>query len=112
MDFPFLRLILEQAGHGLEQRRLARAVGAEDGEDFAFPYLQGHTEQGIDPVEVERLDAGDLQQSAHSPRYALITSGWRCTSAGVPSASLTPGSSATMRSARREAMRRSCSTSR
>src|SRR3989304_2219139 len=50
-----------------------------------------------------KRSSGRLSPRFHSPRYARMTSGWRWTSAGVPSAIFTPWSSATMRLARRAA---------
>ena len=60
-------------------------------------------------LETDR--SGSVAPARSVAQYARTTSGGRWTSAGVPSAIFTPWSSATMRPARRDAIRRSCSTS-
>src|SRR5205085_8172503 len=75
-----------------QRRRLARAVGAEDRHDLAL--VDGEREvadHGHRPVA--GLEALDLEEAhAGAPRYASITCGSSCTSAGLPSAISRPNS--------------------
>src|SRR5438552_151110 len=110
LDDALLGLVLQKPGDGAQQRGLAGAVRPEHGQDLAAIDRERYAGKGADPIEVERLDALELEQAHHSPRYARATSDRRWTSSGAPSATFSPRSSATIRVARREAKRRSCST--
>src|SRR6185312_14945468 len=84
-----------RAAHGSrdrpQRRRLSGAVRAEDGDDRAFGNLERDAAQGLHRA-VAGLDALEREQRAHSstPRYASITAGSACTSAGGPEAILRP----------------------
>src|SRR4029079_1010079 len=72
-----------------ERRRLAGAVGAEHGDDRALLDRERDPVQHVDGA-VARLDVLELEECRHAasspPRYAWITAGSRCTSAGPPAA--------------------------
>ena len=62
----------EQPGDGVHQRRLARAVRAEDGDDLAFVHLHRRLPQDLE-VAVGDVETLDLQHRAHrSVRLAEI----------------------------------------
>src|SRR4051812_47099755 len=90
---------------------LAGAVGPEQGDHPTVGDLERdpaqHGGRAVAGVEVLQDE-----QSAHvgAPRYARITSGLDCISAGVPSARVRPKSSATTRSDTRITKLRWCST--
>jgi hypothetical protein len=56
------RLVLEEAGDAAQERRLACAVGAEDGQDLARVELHRRSRERYEPVEVRGLDPLDAQQ--------------------------------------------------
>jgi hypothetical protein len=60
-DGPLLGLVLEQAGDGLEQRRLAGAVRTQHREDLPLAQLERHAGERVDAIVVEGLDARDGQ---------------------------------------------------
>src|SRR5690606_19980631 len=108
LDRPLERV--DDARNRLQDRRLAGAIGPEDGRDLAFAHLQADPADGLDravgALDVEQLQDGlahgaalrsDVASSA-VPRYASITPGWPCTSDGVPSASISPWFMASTRS--------------
>src|SRR6185295_3457700 len=100
------------AGDGLEDGGLAGAVGAQHGDDLAALDLQADAAQCLHRA-VAGLDVRELQDSvthAALPRYASITAGCACTSAGVPSAIIRPMLSASTRSETRDTRFMSCST--
>src|SRR5207253_667406 len=78
---------------GAERGRLAGAVRAEDGDDR--PFLDGKRD-AVEDVNrpVARLDVLELEERSHAasspPRYASMTAGSRCTSAGAPEAIVRP----------------------
>src|SRR5690606_34751015 len=113
---------VDDARNRLQDRRLAGAVGPEDGRDLAFAHLQADPADGLDrtigALDVEQLQDGlahgaalrsDVASSA-VPRYASVTPGWPCTSGGVPSASISPWFIASTRSDTFETSDMSCST--
>src|SRR6266545_3118421 len=78
-----------------QRRRLPGSVPAEDGDDFSFRDLQRHAVEHLHRP-VAGVDAVELEHGGHYsvvPRYASITAGSRCTSAGVPAAIFCPKSS-------------------
>src|SRR5439155_1418704 len=84
---------------GAQRRGLARAVRSEQRDHTAFRHRERHSmEHRGRPVT--RMDVLELEQRGHqaAPRYASITAGLRCTSAGLPSAIFLPKSSTTTRS--------------
>src|SRR5712691_1022706 len=97
--------------HDLEQRRLAGAVGADDGDDLAPPQHEVEPGEDVDLRNVARDDAFDLDErpgrwcGAHAtswpcaPRYASITRRSRRTSLGRPLAITRPNAMTTTRSA-------------
>ena len=50
---------LQDAGHALQQRRLARAVLADDAEDLAFLHVEGDVVEGGELVVAGSALAGD-----------------------------------------------------
>ncbi|MDT4849956.1 hypothetical protein FQZ97_840940 [compost metagenome] len=50
---------IQHARHGLEHRRLARAVGAQQGHDLTWPDFQRHVTHGFDGSAVNHLDVVD-----------------------------------------------------
>src|SRR5512144_1841005 len=82
-----------------QRRGLAGAVGPEQRDHAAVRHLERDAAQHIRGA-VRRIDAPQLEERGHAgaPRYARITSGCSCISAGVPSARVRPKSSATTRS--------------
>src|SRR5256885_16183158 len=81
-----------------ERRGLAGAVGAEERDHSAFGHRERFSvEDGRRPVT--SADVLELQYGGHAaPRYASMTAGLRCTSAGDPSAIFLPKSRTTTRS--------------
>src|SRR5690606_40586604 len=100
----------------------SRAVGAQHGGDLAFAHLQAHAADRFDgavgALDVEQLEddrahATGLRSEVASsavPRYASMTPGCPCTSAGVPSASTSPWFIARTRSETFDTSDMSCST--
>src|SRR5262249_24934921 len=79
---------------------LARPVGAENRRDPTVHDAEADAVQRL-RAPVEGLELLHLQEDTHAavlPRYARMTSGSCCTSAGVPSAIFRPKSSTTTRS--------------
>ena len=70
---------LEQAGDGVERGGLARAVGADEGDDLALVDLEGDALDGVDVavVDVHVLDfeKAHWPSSFLRPRYASMTVG-------------------------------------
>src|SRR5579862_61482 len=98
-----------------QRRRLAGSVRAEHGNDGSL--VDGER----DPVQrahgpVTRLDVLELEERGHAanspPRYASITAGSRCTSAGSPDAIVRPKSRTWTCSQTSITSRMWCSTSR
>src|SRR6185312_13631423 len=95
----------EQAAEVVVQRRLARTVAAQHGDDLAFAQLEVDAMQDLHAV-IAGMECFDLQQRAHRaptasrgafmraaapwPRYASTTFGMQAISAGVPSAMMRP----------------------
>ena len=84
----------QQPGDGLEQRRLPRAVGADERDELARPHLEG-TRVEHAHVVVAGLDRLDLEERTRhgpssSPRYAWTTRGEPSTCSGRPSATIVP----------------------
>src|SRR5215471_8861223 len=88
-----------QTGDGIEQRRLARAVGADDGQDFAFIDAHAHVADGLElpvanghVVDVQNRRHGWLWRSSSKspPRYTSLTAALARTSCGSPSAMMRP----------------------
>ncbi|MCY1374930.1 hypothetical protein D9M69_623040 [compost metagenome] len=50
---------IQHARHGLEDRGLARAVGAQQGHDLTWPDFQRHVTHGFDGSAVNHLDVVD-----------------------------------------------------
>src|SRR5262249_26455393 len=103
------------ARDGLEQRRLAGAVGADERDELTGADLERHLGERAQPV-VRHAEPADRQHpgaparaSQRLPRYASITAGLRVTSAGAPSASRRPRSSTPSRAARPARARTACS---
>src|SRR6185437_2422179 len=102
---------LHDPKHSLQRRRLARCVAAEQADELAVLHLEVDALKNVDRPVV-RIDRLQLQQRgrcgsvfvAHFvtvalvPRYASTTRGLVATSSKLPSAILTPWSSATTRS--------------
>jgi len=85
---------IEHAGDGAQHSGLTGAVGAEYGDDLALRDLQADAADCLDRA-VEGLDRGDVEEGLmrthpSPPIYARTTSGWFCTSSGVPSAITLP----------------------
>ena len=85
---------IQHAGDRTQHRRLAGTVGTKHGDDLALRHLQADAADRLDRT-VEGLDGGDVEEGrgcAHAspPMYARTTSGWFCTSSGVPSAITLP----------------------
>src|SRR5262249_45676425 len=90
---------LDHPADRAKRRGLAGPVGPEDRGDAAGLDLEGEALEHLGPP-VLRLEVDGLQKGGHQrspPRYALITSGSRCTVAGGPSAIFRPKSSTTTR---------------
>src|SRR5215831_20655668 len=81
------RARLHEAHDGLERRRLAGAVAAQQAEHLARRQLEGEIAQDLH-LAIEAIDAGNPQH--HAPRYARWTSGSALISAGPPSANMAP----------------------
>ena len=58
------RLGAQQTGDGLQGGGLARAVGADQGDDLPFGHLKGHALDGVDGAVVD-VDVIHLQHSSH-----------------------------------------------
>ena len=83
---------VQHAGNRAQHCRFAGAVGTQHGDDLALRDLQADAANRLDRA-VESLDRGDVEQRrAHPspPIYARTTSGWFCTSSGVPRAITLP----------------------
>src|SRR5215471_7518010 len=94
-----------QTGDGIEKRGFARAVGADDGQDFAFIDAHAHVADGRE-LPVANGDIGDIQKGGHGalpssvgpwrssskspPRYTSLTAALAKTSCGSPSAMTRP----------------------
>src|SRR5690606_35085418 len=117
------------AGHRAQEGGLARAVGADQGDNFAPANVQADALERLDSP-VGAFHAGNAQQRrgvrhglrgggrvmsrfdhAWAPRYAAMTWGWWRTSSAVPSVSVLPDSMTRMRSESRMTIFMSCSTS-
>ena len=57
-------LVEPQAGDGLEQRRLARTVGADEGHDLTRLHVQRHALQGAHAGPIGHVDIAHLQQAS------------------------------------------------
>ena len=80
----------EDTGDGLQQGRLARAVGPDDTDDLSRPDVQRDVVQDGDGA-VGDAEPGDRERAYDAePRYASITVRSRRTSSGVPSAMTRP----------------------
>src|SRR5436190_11270913 len=115
---------VDDPGDRLQDRRLAGTVGTEHRADAALLDREADAADGANrPVrglDVEELEDAHRATSAATrrsddtssaaPRYASTTPGWRCTSAGVPSASIWPWFMASTRSETFETRVMSCST--
>src|SRR5262249_32444133 len=77
----------QDAHDGVEQRGLAGAIGADDGDDLAVPDVERDRAHGLD-LAIGDMSVSDGQQRAHAPapRYASITAGLALIASGVPSA--------------------------
>src|SRR5690606_33717771 len=86
----------DEAGDGPQGGGLARAVGADEGDDLPFLHHQVDAVEGLDGPVVDP-EPPHLQQAhdppAPWPRYASSTRGCRRTSSGVPLAMSRPKSS-------------------
>ena len=91
-DLAFLRL--DEACNRVHSRRLAGAVGTDQGDNLAFVDLEGDSFHGVDcavvDLEVINLQHGHFSTASLAalapclPRYASMTRGSDCTSSGVP----------------------------
>src|SRR5262249_15595199 len=110
-------LRMEETGHGLQDRRLAGALGADQGDDLALRDFERDVPDGLHVV-VENVDRFDGEErlpwlghdphpdplpegegeASSSPMYAATTAGSRTTSAGGPSAIFSPKLSTRIRS--------------
>src|SRR5205814_1419140 len=102
---------VHQPDDGLERRRLAGAVPAEQRDDLPFPRREVHAVQHVAPTIVG-VDLPELQHHvvhASSPRYTAWTSGSARTSSGAPSAMTRPWCSTMMRPAIAKTTSMSCS---
>src|SRR5438034_1251362 len=100
-----------QPDDGLERRRLACAVPAEQRDDLPFPRREVHAVQHVAPTIVG-VDLAELQHHVvhvSSPRYTAWTSGSARTSSGAPSAMTRPWCSTMMRPAIAKTTSMSCS---
>src|SRR5580692_13022200 len=52
----------EQVGHGLQGRRLARSIGAQESDNGSFGDAKRHPAQSQDRVAVNRFDVSDTKQ--------------------------------------------------
>src|SRR5262249_20053923 len=77
------------AGHRPKRRRLAGAVRPQHGDDLPLADLERDPVQRLHRT-VAGVDALELQQRGHAPRYASITAGSLWTWAGGPAAILRP----------------------
>src|SRR4051812_33431071 len=115
------------AEHRLQGRRLARRVAPEQADELARRHLEVHALEDVDRpvVRVDGLEPqeglgrrpvparlGHFLAAALVPRYASTTRGSVATSSKVPSAILTPWSSATTRSEMPSTTCMSCSITR
>src|SRR3984957_6823105 len=106
------------AEDGLQQRRLARAIGPDDAHDFAGADIERHLVQDFQPA-IARADALDSQHQCppcdagcEAPSRASITFSSARIWAGGASAILSPWSITTQRTQRSRAKPMSCSISR
>src|SRR5208283_4611120 len=91
---------LQYARHRPEKRALSRAVGPDEGKDFALMHLHGDAVKGLNSA-VGDVEIGNAHQHVNSsPRYASITFRSFLISSGVPSAIFSPKSSTTSLSER------------
>ena len=96
---------------GVEQRGLAGAVGADDGDDLVGAGLERHRAHRLD-LAVGDMGIGDLAaRSCDASEIGFDDLRIGLISAGRPSAILVPKSSTTIRSARPITKPMSCSTS-
>src|SRR5581483_12113097 len=98
----------QDAGHDLEQRRLAGAVGSDDTDDLAGLGAQVDALEDLVARRVAGHDAVHGEERGHGagarrPRYAVCTRASAATSAKRPSASRRP-SAMTMTGSHRRAM--------
>ena len=77
---------LYKPGDRAERRAFARAVRADERYDLAFMHIKGNALDGFNAavVHAEIVNGEDLVHSSATPRYASITFGSSCTTAGVP----------------------------
>ena len=61
LDHAFLGV--ENAGHRLEQCRLAGAVGAEQGDDAAFGHGNADVADRLDGVVIDDADVAEFEQA-------------------------------------------------
>ena len=85
---------LEQAGDGVERGGLARAVGADEGDDLALVDLEGDALDGVYvavvDVHVLNFEQAHWASSFLRPRYASMTVGFFWISSAVPLAMTRP----------------------
>src|SRR4029079_8130787 len=94
-----LALRAHHAAERAQRRRLAGAIRAEERGDGAFIHREADAVQHArEPVLGMQVLRGEERHRQAVPRYAWITSGCFCTSAGLPSAIFLPKFSATTRS--------------
>ena len=97
-----------EAKDGADCRRLAGAVGAEEGDDLRLADSQRRAEQRL-RLAVEGLDGGDLEHQASSPISERATHLFARSASGVSSAMTWPQWITEMRSASVKRKRMSCS---
>ena len=80
----------QHAGDGADERSLAGAVGADDGDDRALFDVERYAIERL-RVAVEHIEVFHAQHhTASAPRYDCTTAGSRTTASGVPSAIAVP----------------------
>src|SRR5579872_661503 len=91
----------QEAEDRLQQRRLPGAVRAEHARDLAGPRFDGDAVEDEDILDVARDESlcleNRLYHLPHAPVYASMTSAWRKTSSGTPSAICRPRAITTRR---------------
>src|SRR5690606_21629678 len=105
---------LHEPGDGVDERRLAHPVAAEDGHHLVVAHGEVETAEDVTRAVV-RVHAGELQDRvAHCVTclmYAASTSGLERTSSGLPVTSSEPSTTTVTRSATPKATSMSCSMS-
>src|SRR5262249_5460579 len=100
------------AHDGLDGRRAADAVAAEQADDLALVHAQVHGSQDM-TLAVERVEVGDGEHqgtACGTPRYASCTAALPRMRSGASWAMISPYTSTAMRSARSKTTLMSCST--